>query len=218
MSLVCPPLFLYVRSKAQRTTDNGLPSHKCGAPGEAAAEAAEEQQVAATEAAGAERFVECNGHAAGRSVSVAIDVSFHSGAVDGEGIGGGIEDADVGLVEHPQLHVGSLVAGGVENLSRGIIEQTHGPFEHRAPVHFYEPVIPRRAAIERCSRAALRPNEKLLARTIRAEGVRQQTLLRRTFSKKHGASAVAEERECFLILRVHHPAVRVGSHNQSNVA
>ena len=120
------------RSRYQR-------NQRC-APRKAAAETAHEEQIVAAETAGAERLVEGNRHAAGRRVAVAIDVRFDFRAVDRQRVGCRVENANVGLVENPQLDVRRLETRRLEHLLRGIFQQPHGPLEHGAAVHLHEPI------------------------------------------------------------------------------
>ena len=64
----------------------------------------------------------------------------HFAAIDGERIGGGIENANVCLMEQPESDVGGRESGCVEDLARGIVEQSHGPFEDGAAIHRDEPI------------------------------------------------------------------------------
>ena len=67
--------------------------------------------------------------------------------------------ANVRLMEQPKVDVRGLEARRPQDLLRRIMEQPHGPLEHRASVHFHKPIVGLyAAAIEWYARAAGRAN------------------------------------------------------------
>ena len=69
------------------------------APGEAGAEAAHQNLVAAVDAACLHGFVERQRNAAGRRVAVAVEIDDDLAWVDAQGILAAVDDSQVGLVQ-----------------------------------------------------------------------------------------------------------------------
>jgi hypothetical protein len=77
---------------------DGSPPPGDRAPGEACAETAHHELVAATDAARAQGFVERDRNAAGARVTVTVEVQDNAFPGDAEGVDRGVEDANIGLV------------------------------------------------------------------------------------------------------------------------
>src|SRR5262245_36894624 len=85
---------------ARRVRYGVLPAVEAGAPGEAGAEAAHEERVAAGEAAFLQRFVEGDGNRAAGRVAVLVEIVVEAFGRDAELFRGVVDDAHVGLMEH----------------------------------------------------------------------------------------------------------------------
>src|SRR5579863_9102299 len=77
-----------------------LPANEVGAPGEAAAACVEHHEVVVADAAGLERFVECDGNRSGRGVAVMVDVGEDLFRGQSQALGDGVDDAQVGLMRN----------------------------------------------------------------------------------------------------------------------
>src|SRR4051812_11964884 len=92
------------------------PLQNSRAPGETGAEAAQEQLVAAADAAGEVGFVEGERNAAGRRVPVAVDVDQHLLRRDAETFRGGIENAAIGLMQNKQVDLMQIDFGMLQDV------------------------------------------------------------------------------------------------------
>src|SRR5579863_588408 len=77
-----------------------LPTDQVGAPGQAAAACVEHHEVVVADAAGFERFVECDGNRSGGGVAVMVDVGEDLFRGQSEALGDGVDDAQVGLMRN----------------------------------------------------------------------------------------------------------------------
>src|SRR5205814_8927263 len=88
-----------------------LPPHDHAAPGEAGAERAEHHRHARLQAPALDRLVERDGDGSRRGVPEAIDVDVDLVHRHGGVLGGGFDDADVGLVRDEQIDTTGVETG-----------------------------------------------------------------------------------------------------------
>src|SRR5881628_2032282 len=93
-----------------------LPAHEDGAPGKAAAEGGHEDEVAALDAAGGQRFLEGHVDGGGAGVAVALDVDEDAVHRQVRALGGGFDDPEIRLVRNEERHVVSGEAVAREDL------------------------------------------------------------------------------------------------------
>src|SRR5690606_28943307 len=82
------------------------------APGEAAAERLQQQQLAPLHAAGTNRLVQGQRHRAGGGVAVAVDGDYDAAHRHLQALGRGLDDAQVGLVRDQPVQVTATQAVG----------------------------------------------------------------------------------------------------------
>src|SRR5438477_3937197 len=112
-----------------------LPAHDGRAPGEAGAEAGHDDELARLEAPFLDRFIQGQGHRAGRRVAVTLQVVEHSAARNVQYVDTRVDDADVGLMRDVKMNVHGLQAAVLEDVLDGVAEDFDGPAEDGPAVH-----------------------------------------------------------------------------------
>src|SRR6266545_1390526 len=112
-----------------------LPADQRGAPGEAASEGRQEQQVAPLDAAEGPRLFEGDVDRRGSGVAVPVDVDEHPLHGHGEPLRRGLDDPEVGLMWHEQGHVGGGEPVPLEDAARRLLEHPDRHLEHLVALH-----------------------------------------------------------------------------------
>ena len=86
------------------------------------------------DAAGGEGLVQSQGDAAGRRIAVTIEVDEHFLPIDPQLFAGGVEDADVCLVEHDQIDVADRQIRGIDDGPNRFVDNADRPLEDRPAV------------------------------------------------------------------------------------
>ena len=103
-----PRLFL---KQIVRAAGRVLPAENRRSPGQTGTEAADQHPIARMDTTGGEGFVQGQGDAAGRGIAVTIEVDEHFVPIDSQLLGGGVQDANVRLMQDDQIEIIDRQAG-----------------------------------------------------------------------------------------------------------
>jgi trehalose synthase len=155
----------------------------------------------------------------GRGVAEPLEIDDDGALVEAEAVGGGLDDAAVGLVRHEQAHVPRGQTVVVEHAPGDLLGLAHGELEHGGAVllHVVQPLIDRlvRGRPEAAAGGHLQGRAAAAVDLVReAEDVRIVVSRRR---QHHRAGAVAEEHARGAVLVVDDARHDVGADDERAV-
>src|SRR5439155_6624347 len=101
-------------------------------PGEPRAERGEDEEIAAAEPPGDERLIEGDGNRGGGGVAVPVDVDVHLVGPQPGQLLDHLDDAEIRLVRHQELHVTRREPVGLQRELHGLRHEHRGELEHLA--------------------------------------------------------------------------------------
>src|SRR3989441_10088416 len=114
---------------------NPSPADGRAGPVEPRAGRGEDEEIAAAEPPGDERLIEGDGNRGSRGVAVPVDVDVHLVGPQPGQLLDHLDDAEIRLVRHQELHVSRREPVGLERELHGLRHEHRGELEHLAPVH-----------------------------------------------------------------------------------
>src|SRR5947208_12006346 len=186
----------------------------CGAPGEAAPDRVQHEQVAFVEASAAPRLVEREGHRGGRRVAVTGEVGVHALRGKAQVLRERRDDAAVCLMGDEKRDVLDAEPALAEQVARHLEQLGHRRAEEvRTPHAHAERLRPwGEARVERSASGQL---EEVGLRAARAQEDAEHAPFSRLRTQDHGARGVAEERAADTVVARDHRAERIGADQQA---
>lgn len=112
-----------------------LPADGRCSPSEAGAEHDEHDMVATFECAGAVGFIQCDGDGGGGGIAVFVEIDEDAFVRDGEAVGDGVDDAQVGLMGDHAGDVFRVPAGAFDDFFCGFLHAGDGDLEDLLALH-----------------------------------------------------------------------------------